>query len=87
MVGSAIKWLLSEIKNHVFLRIQHNDVLRREYRDEVSKHLEETVSQAIGRTVWEIVDLNSLDVGKEPKSSLIKAYTRFTKYLREHLKS
>ena len=74
-----VRDFIRDITDHVFMNIQNNEVLMREYQTRVNENSLQTVNQAIGLKVKEILDLQNVDVCSEPRSWLIKDYTRHSK--------
>ena len=67
---------ITDITDHVFLNIERNDDLMREYMSNVGLYKLEPVNIAIGKKVKELLNLENNGESNEPKSRLIKSYTR-----------
>ena len=72
----VVRDFIVDITDHLFLQIQHDETLMREYQTRVNENSLQAVNQAIGLKIKEILQLENVDVCHEPKSWLIKDYTR-----------
>jgi hypothetical protein len=72
----AVRNFITYITDHVFLSIERDDALMREYMSNIDRYGLDAVNQAIGKKVKEILALDNDGESKEPKSRLIKSYTR-----------
>jgi predicted transglutaminase-like protease len=72
----VVNRFITDITDHVFLSIEHDEELMREYMTNVNRYNLEPVNMAIGKKVMEILNLANLDENDTPKSRLIKSYTR-----------
>lgn len=67
---------ITDITDHVFLSIERDDSLMRDYMTNVNRYGLDAVNTAIGMEVKKRLALENTDENKEPKSRLIKSYTR-----------
>ena len=74
-----VRDFMRDITDHVFLHIQHDEDLMREYQTRVNENSLKVINQAIGKKVKEVFGLENAEICHEPKSWLIKDYTRHTK--------
>ena len=63
------------ITDHVFLSIEHDDILMREYMTNVNRYGLDAVNMAIGLKIKERLSLENDHENTNPKSRLIKSYT------------
>jgi methionine synthase II (cobalamin-independent) len=75
----VVRKFMEDITDHVFLNIQYDESLMREYMTRVNENSLQIINQAIGKKVKEMFDLENIDVCSNPKSFLIKDYTRHRK--------
>jgi hypothetical protein len=75
----VVRNFITHITDHVFLSIERDDALMREYMSNVGRYGLDAVNQAIGKKVKEILALNNDGESEDPKSRLIKSYTRHTR--------
>lgn len=75
----VVKAFIEDITDHIFLNIQNNEELMREYQTQVHLNSLQSVNTTIGKKVKEILDLDDTDESKDPKSWLIKSYTKHSK--------
>lgn len=75
----VVKDFMTEITDHIFLHIQGNENLMREYQSHVHLNSLISVNTTIGKKVKEIFDLENDSECLEPKSWLIKSYTKHKK--------
>jgi hypothetical protein len=71
-----VKNFIRNITDHVFLSIQHNEDLMREYQTNVNRYGLDAVNMAIGKKVKILLNLDDDGENTNPKSRLIKSYTR-----------
>jgi hypothetical protein len=67
---------ITDITDHVFLNIERNDKLMRDYMINVGLYGLDAVNTTIGKKVKEQLSLENSGESDEPKSRLIKSYTR-----------
>jgi len=67
---------ITDITDHVFLSIERDDNSMREYKSNVNSYGLEAVNTAIGKKVKELLDIENDGESNEPKSQLIRSYTR-----------
>jgi len=67
---------ITDITDHVFLSIEQDDNTMREYMSNVNSYGLDAVNTAIGKKVKELLDIGNDGENNEPKSRLIKSYTR-----------
>jgi hypothetical protein len=65
-----------DITDYVFLSIEQDDDRMRKHLRSVSDLGLDEVNTTIGKKVKEILHLENIDENNEPKSRLIKSYTR-----------
>jgi hypothetical protein len=67
---------ITDITDHVFLSIERDDELLREYTENAGRYVQDEVNKAIGKKVRELLNLQNNGENNNPKSRLIKTYTR-----------
>jgi len=67
---------ITDITDHVFLSIERDDMAMRNYMTNVNRYGLEAVNMAIGLKIKERLNLENDLENNEPKSRLIKSYTR-----------
>ncbi len=75
----VVKDFMTEITDHIFLHIQGNESLMRAYQSHVHINSLMSVNYTIGKKVKEIFELENGPECTQPKSWLIKSYTKHTK--------
>jgi len=70
---------ITDITDHLFLSIEHDDDVMREYMTNVNRFGLDTLNMAIGKKVKELLNLENIDEKTDPKSRLIKSCTRHMK--------
>lgn len=71
---SLVADFISNITDHVFLNIQHDDKLLRDYQTHVNRHGLQQVNMAIGRKIADALNLDNVAINKAPKSALIDSF-------------
>ena len=72
----VVKNFITDITDHVFCNIERDNELMREYIDSVNLYQLEAVNTTIGKKVWELLNLKNTGENNNPKSRLIKSYTK-----------
>jgi len=72
----VVENFITDITDHVFLSIERNDNSMREYMSNVNRYGLDAVNTAIGKNVKELLNIENDGENNEPKSRLIKSYTR-----------
>jgi hypothetical protein len=72
----VVKNFITDITDHVFCNIERDNELMREYMDSVNLYQLEAVNTTIGKKVRELLNLKNTGENNNPKSRLIKSYTK-----------
>jgi len=72
----VVNEFITDITDHLFLSIEQDDKKMRDYTTNVNRYGLDVLNKAIGFKVKELLNLENCDENKEPKSKLIKSYTR-----------
>ena len=72
----VVKNFITDITDHVFCNIERDNELMREYMDSVNLYQLEAVNTTIGKKVKELLNLKNTGENNNPKSRLIKSYTK-----------
>ena len=72
----VVKNFITDITDHVFCNIERDNDLMREYMDSVNLYQLEAVNTTIGKKVRELLNLKNTGENNNPKSRLIKSYTK-----------
>ena len=73
----ALKLLIEDITDHVFVIIQDNRALMHRYLDQVDDIGKDTVNRTIGKYIKTRLDLTNLEKREDdPQSTLISSYER-----------
>jgi len=72
----VVKNFIIDITDHVFCNIERDNDLMREYMDSVNLYQLEVVNTTIGKKVRELLNLKNTGENNNPKSRLIKSYTK-----------
>jgi hypothetical protein len=67
---------ITDITDHIFISIEHNDSLMRDYMTNVNRYGLSEVNMAIGKKVGNMLNLDDGDRNEKPQSRLIDSYTR-----------
>jgi spore maturation protein SpmA len=78
-VEQVVDRFIYEITDHLFLSIEKDDELMREYILNVGNYGLDNLNRAIGKKIKEKLSLENGEENNNPKSRLIKSYTRHTK--------
>ena len=72
----VVNSFVEDITEHLFLSIEQNDDIMREYMTNVNRFGLDILNMAIGKKIKELLNLENIDENTNPKSRLIKTYTR-----------
>ena len=67
---------ITDITDHLFLSIERDDEVMRDYMTNVNRHGLDTLNMAIGLKIKEKLNLENDGDNNNPKSRLIKKYSR-----------
>jgi len=76
----ALNQFIEDVTDKIFLMIQNDNKLMREYLDLLNRHKEnidlDTLNRNIGKYIKNHLNLGNMDECKNPKSTLIRTFTR-----------
>jgi len=72
----VVRDFITDITDHLFLSIEREDAVMRDYMTNVNRYGLDAVNMAIGLKVKELLNLENGMENNNPKSRLIKSYTR-----------